>query len=85
MKDSGVHGYPGGETMADVLSRVAPAIEGLMAEHPGQAIAAVGHNVVNKAGEMADFLSAITRDSGLTTAIERPSGEGMSVSVKLPK
>jgi predicted O-methyltransferase YrrM len=39
--------------------------------------------VVNKQGEMQDFLAAIKNHPKLFTAIVTPSGEGMSVSVKL--
>jgi predicted O-methyltransferase YrrM len=44
----------------------------------------LAHNVVNKQSEMQDFLEAIRADSRLATSIVTPSGEGMSVSVKLP-
>ncbi|HKB11321.1 MAG TPA: O-methyltransferase [Vicinamibacterales bacterium] len=44
----------------------------------------LAHNVVNKQAEMRDFLDAITSDARLLTSIVTPSGEGMSVSVKLP-
>jgi predicted O-methyltransferase YrrM len=44
----------------------------------------LAHNVVNKQTEMLDFLDAIRSDSRLVTSIVTPSGEGMSVSVKLP-
>lgn len=43
----------------------------------------VAHNVVNKQGEMRDFLDAIRSDPRLFTTIVAPSGEGMSVSYKL--
>jgi len=43
----------------------------------------LAHNVVNKQSEMRDFLRAI-EDPALFTTIVTPSGEGMSVSVKLP-
>jgi len=43
----------------------------------------LAHNVVNKQAEMRDFLQAITSDARLATAIVSPSGEGMSVSVKV--
>lgn len=42
----------------------------------------LAHNVVNKQGEMRDFLSAIQDDPSLFTAIVMPSGEGISVSWK---
>src|SRR6187455_1951073 len=40
------------------------------------------HNVVNKKGEMEDFLEAIQRNPSLWTAIVAPSGEGISLSFK---
>jgi|SRR6185369_6467168 len=43
----------------------------------------LAHNVVNKQGEMQDFLSAISDSSAVATSIVRPGSEGMSVSVKL--
>ena len=43
----------------------------------------LAHNVVNKQAEMRDFLQAITSDARLVTAVVAPSGEGMSVSVKV--
>lgn len=43
----------------------------------------LAHNVVNKAAEMRDFLDAIQTDRRLFTTIVRPSGEGMSVSLKI--
>jgi len=43
----------------------------------------LAHNVVNKQSEMRDFLGAIRHDARLATSIVAPSGEGMSVTVKL--
>jgi caffeoyl-CoA O-methyltransferase len=40
------------------------------------------HNVVNKRGEMEDFLDAIQRNPALWTAIVSPAGEGISLSYK---
>ncbi len=42
------HGYPGGETFADVYRRVAPTLEGLLRLHAGESILVVGHHVVNR-------------------------------------
>src|SRR3954470_10135269 len=39
-------------------------------------------NVVNKKGEMEDFLEAIQRNPALWTAIVSPAGEGISLSYK---
>jgi broad specificity phosphatase PhoE len=41
-------GYPGGESFADVHGRVAPALDGLLARHAGQAVLVVAHHVVNR-------------------------------------
>jgi predicted O-methyltransferase YrrM len=43
----------------------------------------VAHNVVNKRSEMGDFLDAIHGNPRLMTTVVSPSGEGMSVSLKL--
>ena len=48
MTDAGIHPYLGGETVATVLDRAGPALEKLMAENLGRAIAAVAHNIVNR-------------------------------------
>ena len=44
----------------------------------------LAHNVVNKQSEMRDFLDAIQKNPSFFTTIVTPSGEGMSVSYKLP-
>ncbi len=43
----------------------------------------LAHNVVNKRNEMADFLDAVQRNPSVLSSIVSPSGEGMSVTVKL--
>src|SRR5689334_18124879 len=43
----------------------------------------LAHNVVNKQSEMPDFLGVIENNPAVMTTIVRPSGEGMSVTVKL--
>ena len=43
----------------------------------------IAHNVVNKRSEMGDFLDVIHRHPSLWTTIVSPSGEGMSVSMKM--
>jgi predicted O-methyltransferase YrrM len=45
----------------------------------------LAHNVVNKQDEMKDFLAAIHHTEGVITTIVSPSGEGMSVSLKLSR
>ncbi|GII98095.1 putative phosphoglycerate mutase [Sediminihabitans luteus] len=43
--ESGTHAPPGGESVQDVGERVAPAIEEVVAAHPGATVAVVGHTV----------------------------------------
>jgi predicted O-methyltransferase YrrM len=43
----------------------------------------LAHNVVNKQSEMPDFLGTIQNNPAVMTTIVRPSGEGISVSLKL--
>jgi predicted O-methyltransferase YrrM len=42
----------------------------------------VAHNVVNKRSELEDFLAAVASNRRLLTTVVKPSGEGMSVSVR---
>lgn len=44
----GVHGYAGGENFTQVLQRVRPVLHDLLHQHQGQAIAVVGHQIVNR-------------------------------------
>ncbi len=46
--DPATYGYAGGENLTQLLTRVRPAIEQLMAAHLGQCLLVVGHNVVNR-------------------------------------
>jgi broad specificity phosphatase PhoE len=41
--------YPDGESFLDVQRRVTPAFQRLAADHPGERVVVVGHNVVNRA------------------------------------
>jgi predicted O-methyltransferase YrrM len=43
----------------------------------------LAHNVVNKRSEMPDFLAAIQKNPAVMTSIVTPSGEGISISVKV--
>ena len=43
----------------------------------------LAHNVVNKRNEMGDFLDAVQKHPALWTTIVCPSGEGMSVSMRM--
>ena len=47
--DPGENPYLGGESYSDVLKRTKPALERLLDAHPGESIAVVAHNVVNRA------------------------------------
>jgi caffeoyl-CoA O-methyltransferase len=42
----------------------------------------LGHNVINKRDEMADFLKTIHTSPAVLTSIVAPSGEGVSISLK---
>jgi broad specificity phosphatase PhoE len=46
--DPSEHGYHGGETFGDVHRRTAPVLDGLLRDHPGQALLVVSHHVVNR-------------------------------------
>jgi predicted O-methyltransferase YrrM len=43
----------------------------------------LAHNVINKRNEMLDFIDAVRKHPTLWTTIVAPSGEGMSVSVRV--
>lgn len=42
----------------------------------------LAHNVINKGGDMQDFLTTITTRDDLLTAIVAPGSEGVSISIK---
>lgn len=47
--DPGSHGYAGGENLVQVMERVTPPINAILAQHSGEQVVIVGHNVVNRA------------------------------------
>lgn len=47
--DPGENPYLGGESYGDVLRRAQPILQQLLDEHPGETIAVIAHNVVNRA------------------------------------
>jgi phosphoserine phosphatase len=49
MEDGAINPYLGGETIRTVQERSAPALERLLTENTGSSIAAIAHNVVNRA------------------------------------
>jgi broad specificity phosphatase PhoE len=83
MNNPAEFGYPNGESFADVHQRAARCLEGLLADHAGQAMLVVAHHVVNRTylagllGLPADRarlvtldncgISVVTRDAGKTT------------------
>jgi len=48
MEDPAENPYRGGESFGHVQRRVVPVFERLLAAHPGERIAVVGHNIVNR-------------------------------------
>jgi broad specificity phosphatase PhoE len=48
MNNPATHGYPGGETFADVYHRAAPALDDMLRRHRGEGVLVVGHHVVNR-------------------------------------
>ncbi len=63
-EDPAVHPYRGGENLAQVLDRVAPAMRELIGRHPGQSLAVVAHNIVNRVwlAELLDVPLSRCRD-----------------------
>ena len=48
MDDPSQNRYAGGESYRDVLDRSEPAIQSVLERHPGETVAVVAHNVVNR-------------------------------------
>jgi len=48
MDDPSQNRYAGGESYRDVLDRAEPAIQSVLERHPGETVAIVAHNVVNR-------------------------------------
>jgi len=48
MDDPSTHGYPGGETFTNVITRTMPAFDELFRRHVGQKFLVVSHHVVNR-------------------------------------
>jgi len=76
------HGYLGGENLAQVRDRVLPAVEGLLARHPGGTLVVVGHGVVNRVllahwlGLLLRYARRLPQDNGAFNLIEFPGGIG---------
>jgi broad specificity phosphatase PhoE len=85
MENPAVHGYPEGESFADVYQRVRRALEELLTSHAGEAILVVGHHVVNRTylagllGLTLDQARQVTLDNcGISVVIRE--GEKTTVS-----
>jgi broad specificity phosphatase PhoE len=48
MANPAEHGYPGGESFADVFRRASPALEELLTLHAGRSILVIAHRIVNR-------------------------------------
>jgi len=83
--DPGEHPYLGGESYSDVLKRSKPAIERLLDAHPGESIAVVAHNVVNRAflshllGLETRMAPKIAQANCCVNLIRRRSGQRMEL------
>jgi len=78
------HGYPGGESFADVYQRVSVALDELLRLHAGEGILVVAHHVVNRTylaslmGLAPDQARQVTLDNcGISVVV----CEGDSISV----
>jgi broad specificity phosphatase PhoE len=60
MENPAIHPYLGGESYGDVLKRVRPVFQELLARHRGESIVVVAHNVVNRV-YLADLLGLEVR------------------------
>lgn len=79
MDDPAAHGYPGGESFADVHRRAAPAFDALFDTPPGKLVLAVSHNVVNRTylaaalGIPLGRARSIRQDNGCINLLRRQS------------
>lgn len=68
--------FPGGESVPDLLERVWPAFERIVAAHPGERVAVVGHGGANRAilcralGLPLDRLLALGQDYAALSLLE---------------
>lgn len=79
--------YPDGESFLDVQRRAVPALGALAAAHPGGSIAAVAHNVVNRAvlagllGLPIDLARSLRQFNGGINILEFDGDAGRVVSM----
>jgi broad specificity phosphatase PhoE len=75
------HGYPGGESFADVQRRTAPVFEELLTKHDGEAILVVAHHIVNRTylagllGLTLDQAKQVTLDNCGISVVVREEGQ----------
>lgn len=80
MENPAQHGYPGGETFADVLARTTPAFAEMFSKHRGSAFLVVSHHVVNRT-----YLAAILGLPGQAGRSVALDNCGVSVVVQTPE
>jgi broad specificity phosphatase PhoE len=85
MANPAAHGYPGGESYADVYERASSALEELLATHAGASILVVAHHIVNRTylagllGLSPDQARQVSLDTcGISVVVRE--GEDTSVS-----
>ncbi len=81
----GSHGYPDGETFADVYQRAATALDLLLRLHPGHALLVVAHHVVNRTylagllGLTPDQARQVTLDNcGISVVVREDNATAVS-------
>jgi broad specificity phosphatase PhoE len=85
MSNPAEHGYPGGESFADVYRRASAALEDLLQAHAGRAILIVSHHVVNRTylagllGLSPEQARQVTLDNCGISVVTR-DGDGTAVS-----
>lgn len=73
--------FPGGESLADVQARLLSLLDELAARHPGETVALVGHQIVNKVlvctvlGLDLDQIARIQQDTGGIDVVQRVGDE----------
>jgi broad specificity phosphatase PhoE len=75
--DPAQHGYPGGETIDNVASRVTPVLETMLHLHAGQSILVVAHHVVNRT-----FVAGLLGLSSVQAELVKLDNCGISVVVR---
>lgn len=81
MADPYRHGYPGGESFAEVVARVVPWFEEALERSAGETVAVVSHHVVNRVylahllGVPTGKARAIRQDNGGINILRRRAGQ----------